>query len=717
MKAGHRQEQRSSLRDLAYVVFRRKWVILGTLLATFIPATIYTLKIPPVYEAKSDLLVKPGRENIYVSPVGSPEGTHPPTIVQRVAEVINSEIQILKSRVLIRRVIEQIGIEKLFPGSLSADSRAAHAEASVPIEGAVARALKSLSAQRLSDSDVIEVAFRSHDPRIAADFLTKLVDLYLERHVEVYRSGQSYGFFRGQSDQLEEKLRTADRRLSDFKKKYSIVSFDQLKKNTLEQYMAAQAAKNENEAEIISVEEQLARLKEDFTKIAKHRTLSQDESSDPPVISDLKRQLAALELEKARLMYQYKPNNYKVIQNNEAIAKAQEMLEAEEKKFHGSVRTGLSGIYENLEGQILTTEARLIALKSKQPEIEKWLIEYSQELERLGRLAPELQALERAVAVNEQNYRLYLTKFEESRISDAMDAARLVSVSILEPPTAPLGPVGVNRMLNLFLSLCLGGVAGLGLAFLIDYFDQSFKIPEDVQDNLKVPLLGTVNDLPDKETEDPQTLATSPAPPPHYEILKNNIIMRAQVKGMKILSIFSPTPKEGASTIAFNLASALTKDKGCRVLLVDANLRHPVVHSTFNIPPSPGLVEVIHEGLDVHKAIRESVIPNLFLLTGGDSPANPVVIFKSEKWVDLIELLRKKFHWVIFDGAPINLYPDATVLAPRVDAVVLVVEAENKRAEVAIQAKEHLEEAGAKVIGAVLNRRRHVIPEMVYRRL
>jgi len=717
MDGGHRQEKRSSLRDLAYVVFRRKWVILGTLLATFVPATIYTLTIPSVYEAKSHLLVKPGRENIYVSPVGSPEGTHPPTIVQRVAEVINSEIQILKSRVLIRRAIEETGIEELFPGGLSGDSRTAHAEASVPVEGVVDRALKSLSAQRLADSDVIEVVFRSHDPRIAADFLTKLLDLYLQRHVEVHRSGQSYDFFKGQSDQLEEKLRTADRRLSDFKKKYSIVSFDQLKKSTLEQYMATQAAKRENEAEIISVEEQLARLKEELAKIAKHRTVGQDESSDPPVISDLKRQLAALELDKARLMYQYKPNNYKVIQNKEAIAKVKEMLEGEEKKFHGSVRTGLSAIYENLEGQILANESRLVAFKSKQPEIEKRLIEYSQELERLGRLAPELQALERAVAVNEQNYRLYLTKFEESRISDAMDAARLVSVSILEPPTAPLGPLGVNRTLNLFLSLCLGGAAGLGLAFLIDYFDQSFKIPEDVEDNLKAPLLGTVNDLPDKETQDLQTLASQSAPPPHYEILKNNMIMKAQVKGMKVLSVFSPAPKEGASTIALNLASALTKDKGCRVLLVDANLRHPIVHSTFNLASSPGLVEVIHEGLDIHKAVRESVIPNLFLLTSGESPANPVVIFKSEKWVDLLEVLRKKFHWVILDGAPINLYPDATILAPRVDGAVLVIEAENKRAEIAIQAKEHLEEAGAKVLGAVLNRRRHVIPEMVYRRL
>ncbi len=718
MDGEHRQEQRSSLRDLAYVVFRRKWIIVGTLLATLVPATIYSLRIPSFYQAEARLLVKPGRENIYVAAVGAPEGTHPPTIIQRVAELINSEIQILKSRVLIRRVIEQVGIPELFPQLSSENSGAPRpAEASLSTEGAVEQTLHGLSAERVEDSDVIEVAFKSRDAHLSADFLTKLIELYLERHVEIHQSGQSYDFFKAQADQLEQKLKTSARRLSDFKKKYSIISFNQLETSTLDQYVAAQAAKKDNDAETIGVEQQIAKFKKDLSKISKHRTLDQSEGTDSGPVSVLKERLAQLELEKADLMYQYKPDNYKILRVNGEIAKAREMLEAEEGKFHGSVRTGLSSAYEKIEAEVLMDEARLVALKSKKAEIEKRLIEYGQELERLGRLEPELRALERAVAVNEQNYKLYLTKFEESRVSDAMDAARMVSVSVLEPVTVPSAPIGVNRTLNIFLSLCLGGVAGLGLAFLMEYFDNSFKLPADVENNLNVPLLGSVGDLPDKERDDPQALATSPQPPAHYEILKNNFIMHAEVKGMKCLSIFSPTPGEGASTVAWNLAGALTKDKGCRVFLIDANLRHPDVHSAFNMSAGPGLVEVIAEDINVHEAMRESVVPNLFVLTSGGSPPNPMAIFKSEKWVDLIQGLKKEFDWIIFDGAPVNLYPDATVLAPRCDGVVLVVEAENRRAEVAMQAKEHLEQTGARILGAVLNRRRHVIPEMVYRRL
>jgi len=711
------QENRSSLRDLAYVFFRRKWFIIGVFLSTVIPVTVYTFLIPPTYEARSRLLIKPGRENIYVAPVGSPEGMHPPTIIQRVGEVINSEIEILKSRVLIERVIGQIGTARLLPHILPENSRAAYAKESLPVGVAVNRALQNLSAERVKHTDVIEVAFRSHDPDISANFVTTLVDRYLERHLEVHQSGQSYDFFKTQSVQLEQKLKTAARRLADFRKKYGIVSFDQRKQLTLNKYMEVNAAKKDNDTDVIETQKRLDKLKEALNKISEHRYLGQAESTDSPVISTLKQRLAELELEKTDLKHKYKPENYKAVSVDEAIAKVRKMLAAEEEKFHGSVSTGLSGTYQKIESELLVQEVNLVAFNSKGIEIKKQLIEYGQQLERLGRLEPQLRALERAVNVNEQNYRLYLTKFEESRVADAMDAARMVSVSVLEPATPPLGPIPVNKALNIFVSICIGGVAGLGLAFLIEYFDHTFKVPEDIKDDLKVPVLGTIEDVPQEEREDLETLAISPEARSHYEILKSNIMMHAEDKGIKTLSICSPTAKEGSSTVALNLAASLTKDHGSRVVLVDANLRHPFLHSSFNLPVSPGFSDVIHEGANVHEAIKQSVIPNLFVLTSGVSPPNPMVVFESPKMVDLIDVLRKEFHWIIFDCAPINIYPESTVLPPRLDGVLLVIEAENKRAEVAIQAKEHLEQAGAKILGAVLNRRRYIIPEIVYRRL
>ena len=124
--------KRSSRRDLASVLFRRKWIIIVVFLSTVIPVTLYTFMKPATYVAASRLLVKPGRENIYVAPVGSPEGMHPPTIIQRVGELINSEIEIIKSRVLVKRVVEDIGIARVFPPTLQENCMVARGGESLP---------------------------------------------------------------------------------------------------------------------------------------------------------------------------------------------------------------------------------------------------------------------------------------------------------------------------------------------------------------------------------------------------------------------------------------------------------------------------------------------------------------------------------------------------------------------------------------------------------
>lgn len=741
-------QRRSSRRDVVGVLFRRKWVIIAIFLSTVIPVTIYSLTIPPMYEANSSLLVKPGRENIYVSPVGSPEGTHPPTIIQRVAEVINSEIQIIKSRVLIARVLEEMGIATVFPPGLPGNvvagaagrwipsklaegigiagmfpprsPLAVQAREPIPLDIAVSNALKNLSVERVKNTDVIEVTFRSHDPDIPAEFIATLLDSYLERHLEVHQSARSFDFFKNQSLQLEQKLRTATTRLADFKKKYGLVAFNEMKRLTLERYTEADWATKKNEMDIVASQKRVNKLKEDLVGMSEHKYAQQSEVTDSAVTSGLKQRLADLELEKLELMQKYKPDNQKVASIDELIARAKEMLAAEEEDFHGSVSTGLNATYQTLEAECALEEVRLEELKSRQVELEKQLVGNGQKLERLGLLEPELRALERAIGVHEQNYKLYLTKFEESRVSDAMDAARMVSVNVLEPPRPPLGPTGANKAVNILVSICLGGMASLGMAFLIEYFDQTYKVPEDIKDNLALPLLGAIRDLPRKERDEPKAVAIAPKPRTYYQVLKSNVVRRADEKGTKVLSICSPTSKEGASTAAINLAAALVKDNNCRVVLVDANLRTPLLHRSFDLPERPGLSEVIEEGADLRDSIKESVIPNLFVLTSGTSCSNPAAIFESPKMVDVIDVLTEEFDWVILDCAPVRLFPDLSMLVHRLKralGVVLVVQAEKKHMDIAIQAKEHLQEAGAMVLGAVLNRQRYVIPEMVYRRL
>ncbi|MDY6951331.1 MAG: exopolysaccharide transport family protein, partial [Thermodesulfobacteriota bacterium] len=615
------------------VLFRRKWPIIAVLLSAVIPVIAYTLTKESVYATQSRILVKPGRENIYVSPVGAPEGAHPPTIIQRVNEVINSEIEIIRSRELIRRVVEEVGVSNIFPlrlpkdsknsmighrgesfprrfmgkigiagvfsPALSEESGAQQGGAPPPLEIAVNRALAGLKVRRIKGTDVIEIRFVSNRPEVPAQFVTALVDLYLERHLEVHQSRQSYDFFKAQAEQLEGQLATAGRRLVEFKKKYGIVSFDEWKSITLRKFADVEGLIRTTDAAIVTSEKKLDKLRADLARIPEHGYHTQSESTDPGVINSLKAKLANLELEKLQLAQRFRPENQKLVNINGLIARTKELLAAEEEKFHGSVTTGVNSIYRELDLRRLTEEATIEALKSKKKELEEDLVELGQRLERQGLLEPELLALKRAVQINEQTYRLYVTKFEESRVRNAMDAAKMVSVSVLEPARPPIGPVPVNRALNIVVSICLGSLAAFGMAFLLEYFDQTYKVPEDIRDNLSVPVLGAIRDLPRKEMEAIEALAISPKSPLYYQTIKSNVVMRADEKGMNVLSLCSATPEEGCSTVLINLGAALVKDSQCRVVLVDANFRHPSLHKSFDLPARPGFSDVVQDGTDV----------------------------------------------------------------------------------------------------------------------
>jgi capsular exopolysaccharide synthesis family protein len=235
-----------------------------------------------------------------------------------------------------------------------------------------------------------------------------------------------------------------------------------------------------------------------------------------------------------------------------------------------------------------------------------------------------------------------------------------------------------------------------------------------------VTVFGTIDAVPIQESEERENLeaiAARPQAPVDYQILKSNMMIHGDETGLKVFSICSPSQGEGVSTVALNLAAYLAKDNGIRVVLVDSNLRKPFLHNSLKLPASPGFAEVINQDIDVHEALKQSVIPGLFIITSGISPPRPSAIFESRKLADLIKVLRREFDWIIFDCAPVHLYPDATLLARQLDGTVLVIQAENRAAEVAIRAKEQLEEADARILGAVLNRRRLIIPEKIYQRL
>jgi capsular exopolysaccharide synthesis family protein len=184
-----------------------------------------------------------------------------------------------------------------------------------------------------------------------------------------------------------------------------------------------------------------------------------------------------------------------------------------------------------------------------------------------------------------------------------------------------------------------------------------------------------------------------------------------------VILVASALHGEGTSTVAREIASLLCRDGSAEAVLVDANLRTPSQHLAYRLERSAGLAEVVTRGLAPEAVVRTGPASSLPLVTAGRPTGTPAAVLGLPALKAAIEQYRSRFDWVVIDGPPVTVYSDAAILAPLVDGIVLVVEAERTRWEVVSQAKRALEESGGRILGAVLNRQRYHIPPALYGRL
>lgn len=312
-------------------------------------------------------------------------------------------------------------------------------------------------------------------------------------------------------------------------------------------------------------------------------------------------------------------------------------------------------------------------------------------------------------------YKYLLSQLEAARITAATISPY---VQIIEPATGA-GRIGMGLRQKVMIGLIIGLFVAILMAFFLEYLDQTIKTSADVERALEVPVLGLI-------PLEPITVSTGAAPgngharrrmnlplvsllsPDHpaseaYRTLRTNVtFVNAEQRELQALVITSPGPGEGKSTTAANLAITLAQ-QGSRTLLVDADLRRPLVHRAFNLVQEPGLTDILVGSATLREAIRPNVVPKLDVLPAGALPPNPSELLGSEAMSRLLESLRGQYDTIIFDTPPTLAVTDATVLGASVDAVILVVRAGETDEVAAQRALQQLRRVQAKIAGTVLN--------------
>lgn len=279
-------------------------------------------------------------------------------------------------------------------------------------------------------------------------------------------------------------------------------------------------------------------------------------------------------------------------------------------------------------------------------------------------------------------------------------------LSVIEPARLPTDPVSPNVPVTVMLAMAIGAVIALSGAFLIEYIDDTMKLPDDVSRTMKLAVLGLVAKITGETAEDKLISAKHPrsSHAEAYRVLRTNIQFADVDKPIHTLLVTSANPSEGKSVTAANLAVVMAQS-GRRVVLVDADMRRPSQHRYFQMTNDHGLAQGLLQAqaeLDGH--VRATSVENLRVITTGGIPPNPAELLGSKRMQTLIETLKAEADIIIFDTPPCLPLADAAILSRYVDGVLMVVDAGRTRRESAIHAKETMERAGAHILGVSMNR-------------
>ncbi len=296
-----------------------------------------------------------------------------------------------------------------------------------------------------------------------------------------------------------------------------------------------------------------------------------------------------------------------------------------------------------------------------------------------------------------------LTSAEEFR----MAMARYTDViSVYSPAEMPTGPVGPRSLQNTLLGAATGLMIGVGVAFLLEYLDDTIKTPHDVKQTLPSSVLGALPKLKNHANGQVKLAVVEHPLQPIAEAFRNlrtSIEFSSLDRPVRTLLVTSPLPTEGKTFTSANLAAVIAQG-GKSVILVDADLRHPRVHRAYDMGKAPGLSDALLAPETRATALRETDVPGLRVVTAGAQAPNPAEMLGSERMAAFLAWLKEQADVVILDSPPVLAVTDAAVLSTRVDGTLLVVNSGETRRPAAAQAFERLTGVGSQVLGVVLNR-------------
>jgi capsular exopolysaccharide synthesis family protein len=666
------------------VLYRRKWLVIETVLVITVSALLGSLLMKPAYQATSNILLKKVKKGV------SQEGRELIGLPGLSSMIIRTHADVNVNRVLAttRGYMEDM-INKL---QLRDDSGDFY-KTSKMIQTGVISTIRSkifpkpgISITQYQTTDILQVKATSPNPQEAMMMAKALSQIMIEKNQELIREEYATArrFLESQMDRVKGRFTESLSGFTDFQKREATVDL------ATESKLAAQKLSElvtQREKDIIELAQSHGRLAELQTQLAKQTPdfLYATTMQDSPQIAFLSKKIAELEIQRTQATSELTDRHPRVQAVKEQLKQAKAELKKE------------IDVYRESAPQLIAIGRQIAAVEAHLQGVQKDIDSY---LETLGGIPDKVfkkETLGMELNVTQQIYRSLLDSWYEIGMGEA---STLSEIAVVQEAVVPSSPYSPNVHLNVVLAAFLGLIMGVGVAFAFEYWDDTIRVEEDMKEFKPFDVIGTVPAFEPQRT--PSITAKDPNDPlfESYRKLRNGLT--AFHPPVKSLLITSPGPGEGKSTTLANLGVSFARE-GKQVIILDMDLRRPTVHSFFELPNEKGVTDLLQNRMSIGEAVQSTGMQGLSVIAAGLPLPDPGRLVESSHVADIISDLKRQFDVVILDSAPLLVKCDALVLARAVDGLVIVVESEKTTRRAVYTLMEILARLGIKPLGFVLN--------------
>lgn len=738
------------------ILRKRLWLIAGVSLLIPTLVAIYVLRKPDIFEAQARIQVDLESPNALLggmsknsSIVLSNEANDP--------AYFNTQLQILTGPGLLRRIVKNLDLEHNpdFGAERSANSKSTWARLrsllgfkqntesksvadELPVTSTTSTTIQDLAdAERVADyvdtlqstlvvepvketrltvreTRLIDISYQHTDSRLAAKIVNNVADTFVEQNLEkkTNTSNATGTYLQKRIAELQSTIRTKEEELLNYGKTHQILSLDNNQNTVVDRLVGLnkQLLEAENERKLAEAAYKASLQPGAAAALAEGGSGEKGVPSTSAISTDAELKLAELKQKRAELL----------VENTEkwpAVKEIDKQIAVREKQINDNKSRATQIVSQNL------------ATRYREALAAEDLLRKSYDQQRVDTLTQNEAAVNYRIIQQEieTNKTLLDGLLQRTKENDVVAAGTPNNIRVVDYAIAPRKPVSPKRSLMVGLSFLLALGFGVGLAFLVEYLDDSIRTTEDIEKYLHLPSVAIIPEVgtgaPRRRLALAQRSGTSLNVNGGREVFLNEIDKRSPVaeayrhlrtsillstagRPPKSLLVTSSVPSEGKTTTAVNLALSLVQT-GAKVLIIDGDMRRPRLHSIFNLENRVGLSSLLSSEItsaEVSSVLQREEVSGLFVITAGQVPPNPAELLGSEQMSKLINTVTTDFTHVVVDSPPIAAFTDGVLIASIVDGVLLVVHSGKNSRKVVARARKLLHDVGARIIGVALNK-------------